>query len=122
VPLPEARYPALRLTPQQQKQQTYDALVAWTLEMLAARAAGRAPHWWLAGLMVIWANLHGSFVFGFVLAAGCLSYPKRAPSAWPRLYCAATKHPRRGWSRAKYKKRWAYQLLPFRTIWKSSSK
>ena len=45
-------------------------LVAWTLEMLAARDANRAPHWWLAGLMVIWANLHGSFVFGFVLAAG----------------------------------------------------
>src|SRR5207302_10235627 len=45
-------------------------LVAWTLEMLAARAANRPPHWWLAGLMVVWANLHGSFVFGFVLAAG----------------------------------------------------
>jgi hypothetical protein len=45
-------------------------LVGWTLEMLAARAAGRAPYWWMAGLMVVWANLHGSFVFGFVLAAG----------------------------------------------------
>lgn len=45
-------------------------LVAWTLEMIAARAAARAPHWWIAGLMVLWANLHGSFVFGFVLAAG----------------------------------------------------
>jgi hypothetical protein len=45
-------------------------LVAWTLEMLAAREARRAPHWWIAGLMVLWANLHGSFVFGFVLLAG----------------------------------------------------
>jgi hypothetical protein len=45
-------------------------LVTWTLEMLAAREAHRAPHWWLAGLMLLWANLHGSFVFGFVLLAG----------------------------------------------------
>jgi len=45
-------------------------LVAWTREMLAAREEGRAPHWWVAGLMLIWANLHGSFVFGFVLAGG----------------------------------------------------
>src|SRR5216684_1514675 len=29
----------------------------------------------------------------FVVAAGCLSYPKSLPSAWPRLYCAATKPP-----------------------------
>jgi hypothetical protein len=45
-------------------------LVTWTLEMLAARARNRAPSWWLVPLMVVWANLHGSFVFGFVLAAG----------------------------------------------------
>src|SRR5262249_58081304 len=32
VPLPEARYAALHLTPQQQKQQTHDALWAWMLE------------------------------------------------------------------------------------------
>jgi hypothetical protein len=31
VPLPEERYAALRLTPQQQKQQTHD-VVDWTLE------------------------------------------------------------------------------------------
>lgn len=45
-------------------------LVGWTLEMLAAREQGRAPRWWIALLMVAWANLHGSFVFGFVLAGG----------------------------------------------------
>jgi hypothetical protein len=45
-------------------------LVGWTLEMLAAREEKRAPHWWIAPLMAIWANLHGSFVFGFVLAGG----------------------------------------------------
>ncbi len=31
VPLPEGAYPALTLTPQQQRQQTQDALVAWLL-------------------------------------------------------------------------------------------
>jgi hypothetical protein len=45
-------------------------LVAWTLEMLAAREANRHPSWWLVPLMVVWANLHGSFVFGLVIAAG----------------------------------------------------
>ncbi|HEX3699909.1 MAG TPA: hypothetical protein VHV27_04475 [Phenylobacterium sp.] len=45
-------------------------LVGWTLEMLAAREQGRAPRWWLAPLMAVWANLHGSFVFGFVLLGG----------------------------------------------------
>jgi predicted ATPase len=32
LPLPEGRYPSLGLTPQQEKQQTQDALVAWLLE------------------------------------------------------------------------------------------
>jgi hypothetical protein len=56
-------------------------LVGWTLEMLAAREAGRAPHWWMAILMAVWANLHGSFVFGFVLAAGFGLEALAAPGA-----------------------------------------
>jgi class 3 adenylate cyclase/predicted ATPase len=47
VPLPEERYAALRLTPQQQKQQTYDALVAWMLE-----EDERQP------VLVVWEDLH----------------------------------------------------------------
>lgn len=47
VPLPEERYAALRLTPQQQKQQTHDALVAWMLE-----EAERQP------VLVVWEDLH----------------------------------------------------------------
>jgi hypothetical protein len=31
VPLPEGRYPPLHLSPQQQRQRTLDALVAWLL-------------------------------------------------------------------------------------------
>jgi predicted ATPase len=47
VPLPAERYPALTLTPQQQKQQTLDALVAW----LEAEAE-RQP------VLVAWEDLH----------------------------------------------------------------
>jgi class 3 adenylate cyclase len=47
VPLPEDRYAALTLTPQQQKQQTLDALVAW----LAAEAE-RQP------VLAVWEDLH----------------------------------------------------------------
>ena len=45
-------------------------LVGWTLELMSAREAGRAPRWWVALLMAVWANLHGSFIFGFVLLGG----------------------------------------------------
>ncbi|HEY2661476.1 MAG TPA: hypothetical protein VGI79_17285 [Caulobacteraceae bacterium] len=45
-------------------------VVAWTAGLLKARAAGRAPPLVAAGLMLLWANLHGSFVFGFLLLGG----------------------------------------------------
>ena len=47
VPLPDGRYPPLHLTPLQQRQQTYDALVAWMLE-----EAERQP------VLVVWEDLH----------------------------------------------------------------
>jgi class 3 adenylate cyclase/predicted ATPase len=47
VPLSQGRYPALALPPQQQKQQTQDALVAWLLE--------EAEH---QPLPVLWEDLH----------------------------------------------------------------
>jgi class 3 adenylate cyclase len=47
VPLPEGRYPALTLSPQQQRQQTLDALNAWLLA-----EAERQP------LLVLWEDLH----------------------------------------------------------------
>jgi hypothetical protein len=43
-------------------------LALWTLELLRAREQGRAPGWWLLGVMLLWANLHGSFAFGLTLA------------------------------------------------------
>ncbi len=42
-------------------------LVFWTCRLLAARRAGRAPPLELAPLMVLWANLHASFIFGLGL-------------------------------------------------------
>jgi hypothetical protein len=44
-------------------------LAFWTIELLKAREARRAPHLWLALLMVLWANLHSSFIVGYGLAA-----------------------------------------------------
>ncbi len=43
------------------------ALAAWTVEMLRAREAGRAPKLAYVAVMIAWANLHGSYVFGFVV-------------------------------------------------------
>ena len=44
-------------------------LALWTLELLNARDGKRAPRWWLLPVMLLWANLHGSFAFGLALAA-----------------------------------------------------
>lgn len=44
-------------------------LAAWLGTLLRAREAGRAPPPPLAALMLVWANAHGSFVFGLALSA-----------------------------------------------------
>ena len=44
-------------------------LAWWTWLMLRAREQDRAPPLAAALLMVLWANLHGSFVFGLAIAA-----------------------------------------------------
>lgn len=43
-------------------------LLIWTLELLSARREGRSPRLVFALLMTVWANLHGSYVLGFLLA------------------------------------------------------
>lgn len=45
------------------------AMVAWCGGIIAARDAGRAPPWSLLPVMVLWANLHDSFMFGLALTA-----------------------------------------------------
>lgn len=42
-------------------------LAAWSVGLMAARDAGRAPRPALALLMVPWANLHGGYFFGLAL-------------------------------------------------------
>lgn len=47
----------------------FPLLVLWTASLVAARADNRAPSPWIALVMVLWANIHGSHVFGLGLAA-----------------------------------------------------
>ncbi len=55
----------------------------WTEAMLSAREKGRAPSWWLIPVMVLWANLHGSYVFGFALAAPFALEALLEAKTWP---------------------------------------
>jgi hypothetical protein len=43
-------------------------LVIWSGELFRARDAGAAPPAWLLAVMLLWPNLHGSFMFGLALA------------------------------------------------------
>jgi hypothetical protein len=43
-------------------------MVAWCAGVFAARDRGRSPSPWLLPLMILWVNLHGSFMFGLALA------------------------------------------------------
>jgi hypothetical protein len=42
-------------------------LVGWVVALMKAREKDEAPPLWLPLLMVVWANLHGSYVFGLAL-------------------------------------------------------
>jgi len=44
-------------------------MVTWTAALFAGRDAGRTPSLWVIPLMALWANLHGSYMFGIALAA-----------------------------------------------------
>jgi hypothetical protein len=43
-------------------------MVAWTHGLMTASERRQPPSFWLLPLIALWANLHGSFVFGLVLA------------------------------------------------------
>jgi hypothetical protein len=59
-------------------------LVLWCGAMLAARDEERGPPWIILPAMLLWANLHGSFLFGIALAAylggEAVLYPARDTS------------------------------------------
>ena len=44
-------------------------LVAWVAGLVRAAETGRVPSFWLLPVMTLWANLHGSFMFGLALGA-----------------------------------------------------
>lgn len=44
-------------------------LAVWVGSLVDAGEQGRGPPWWLLPLMVLWANLHGSFTLGLALGA-----------------------------------------------------
>jgi len=67
-------------------------LVAWCGALLAARDDERGPPWWALAVMMLWANIHGSFMFGLALAGFCA--------------CEAVLLPAAGCSRFAEAKRW----------------
>ena len=44
------------------------AMVAWCAALFAARDARRGPPWTLLPTLVLWANMHGAYMFGLALA------------------------------------------------------
>lgn len=62
-------------------------LAAWSVGLIRARDEDRAPSFWLLSLIPLWANLHGSFMFGLALAAA-LGVEAVAESATRRLATA----------------------------------
>ena len=43
-------------------------LAGWTASLLSTRDRGRPPSWWLIPLMLVWANVHASFLIGVIVA------------------------------------------------------
>jgi hypothetical protein len=48
---------------------TLPILVLWVAALVIARSENRSPSPWLALLMILWTNLHSSYMLGLVLAA-----------------------------------------------------
>ena len=42
-------------------------MVTWIAALIRAVDTARPPSWWLIPLMTLWANLHGSFIFGLAM-------------------------------------------------------
>lgn len=45
-------------------------IVAWVAALIRSADEQRAPPWHMLPLMILWANLHGSFTFGIAIAGG----------------------------------------------------
>lgn len=62
-------------------------LALWVSTLVNAAESGRRPPWWLLGVMILWANMHGSFLLGLLLGF-CLALD--AVLAQPRELRIAT--------------------------------
>lgn len=67
----------------------WPVVASWAAILISCRDKGRAPPLALALLMLLWANLHGSFVLGFVIAGAvaldaviAAQWSKRAVTGW----------------------------------------
>lgn len=61
-------------------------MVLWTAMLFQAARNRQPPPFWLLGLLALWANLHGTFTFGFVIAAFAgLDFLARARFSQPRI-------------------------------------
>lgn len=49
---------------------SFPVIVIWVAFLAKAREENRRPSFWLVPLVTLWANLHGAFTLGLVLAAG----------------------------------------------------
>jgi len=58
-------------------------LAGWTASLLAARSKDRLPSWWLLTLMLVWANVHASFLIGFIVA-GAIGLDDCIEHRWKR--------------------------------------
>ncbi len=45
----------------------WPCLELWSAGLVLARARRSAPSWWLLPVMILWVNLHGSFIIGLLL-------------------------------------------------------
>jgi hypothetical protein len=48
---------------------TLPLIIVWTAHLFRAARNEQAPPFWLLALLCLWANLHGTFTLGFVIAA-----------------------------------------------------
>lgn len=58
-------------------------LALWTAMLVLARTNNTAPSWWLILVMPLWANLHGSFLFGPALAGALTLEAMLSPASRP---------------------------------------
>ena len=61
----------------------YPLVVLWAAGLVAARQENRAPSPLLLIVLVLWANVHGSFLFGIVLAALFAAEALLEAADWP---------------------------------------